>query len=119
MSSMVDFVFSCFCRQPIERYFIVDLLRQVVVSSTEEVNFFLLSWLEISHSIFFSPELVFFSNKVIYCTLISVCLYFSLFFFFMFLSSTYSEVLCHRLIAENSYIVNGWVLHGFSRWQFS
>ena len=42
MSSMVDFVFSCFCRQPIERYFIVDLLRQVVVSSTEEVNFFLL-----------------------------------------------------------------------------
>ena len=85
MSSMVDFVFSCFCRQPIERCFIVDLLQQVVVSSTEDVIFFCYSWLEISHSIFFSPELVFFSNKVIYCTLISVCLYFSLFFFRVFI----------------------------------
>ena len=42
MLSMVDFVFSCFCRQPIDRCFIVDLLRQVVVSSTEEVIFFVI-----------------------------------------------------------------------------
>ena len=56
MSSMVDFVFSCFGRQPIERCFIVDLLRQVVVSSIEEVIFFCYSWLEISHSIFFFPQ---------------------------------------------------------------
>ena len=84
MSSMVDFVFSCFCRQPTERCFIVDLLRQVVVSSTEEVIFFfVILGLKSLIPSFFSPELVFFSNKVIYCTLISVCLYFSLFFFFL------------------------------------
>ena len=62
--------------------------RRLVAAGSCVINkrgdFFCYSWLEVSHSIFFFPDLVFFSNKIIYFTSISVCLYFSLFFFHVY-----------------------------------
>ena len=84
MSSMVGFVFFVFLSSTYRDMF---YCRFVAASSCviDKIGFFFFfffcySWPEISHSIFFSPDLVFFSKKVIYFTSISVCLYFSFFF---------------------------------------